>query len=57
LFVVKNVEAGEAFTSENVRSIRPGHGLAPKYLKEVLGKRAVRKLKPGTPLDWDSVAR
>jgi pseudaminic acid synthase len=57
LFAVENIEAGEEFTSQNVRSIRPGHGLAPKYLKEVLGKRASRPLKRGTPLDWESVAR
>ncbi len=55
LFVVKDMRTGEAFTEENVRSIRPGHGLPPKYLKNILGRRASREIKRGTPLDWDIV--
>jgi len=53
LFVVKNIKAGEVFTRENVRSIRPGYGLAPKYLNDVLGRKAKNNLKKGTPLNWD----
>jgi pseudaminic acid synthase len=56
LFVVRDVEAGEVFTDENVRSIRPGHGLPPKYLEDVLGRRAARDIDGGTPLKWDLVA-
>lgn len=52
LFVVKAMKAGEVFTEENVRSIRPGYGLPPKFLKEVLGHRAVRDVKQGTPMKW-----
>lgn len=52
LFAVEDVKAGEVFTSENVRSIRPGHGLAPKHLPEVLGRRAAEDIGRGTPLDW-----
>ena len=55
LFVVKDVKAGEMFTEENVRSIRPGHGLPPKYLIEVLGRRAVRDIERGTPMSWGLV--
>jgi pseudaminic acid synthase len=50
LFVVKDVKAGEVFTEENVRCIRPGYGLLPRYLKEVLGRQATRDIKQGTPL-------
>lgn len=53
LFVVRDVEAGEMFTAENVRSIRPGHGLHPRHLGEVIGRRASRDIERGTPLAWD----
>jgi N-acetylneuraminate synthase len=56
LFVVRAVRAGEVFTTDNVRSIRPGHGLPPKYLDTVLGQRATRDLEAGTPLQWEFVA-
>jgi len=52
LFVVKDIKAGEVFTEENIRSIRPSYGLPPKYLKEILGKRATQDIKKGTPLGW-----
>jgi pseudaminic acid synthase len=55
LFVVKDVKAGEVFTEENVRSIRPGYGLHPKYLRDVMGKRAKRDIKRGTPLSWELI--
>jgi len=55
LFVVKDVKAGEVFTEENVRSIRPGYGLHPKFLKDVIGKRAKRDIKRGTPLSWELI--
>jgi N-acetylneuraminate synthase len=53
LFVVKDMKAGEVFTEDNIRSIRPGHGLPPKYLKRVLGKRSAQDIKKGTPVEWD----
>ena len=56
LFVVKDMKAGEVFTEENVRSIRPGYGLHPKYLKKILGKRATQDIKKGTPLNWDLIS-
>jgi N-acetylneuraminate synthase len=56
LFVVEDVKAGEPFTEANVRSIRPGYGLAPKHLDYVLTKRAAVDLGRGTPLRWDVLA-
>lgn len=53
LYVVKDIAAGEVFTSEHVRSIRPGFGLAPKYLNEVLGKTARRAIHRGCPLEMN----
>jgi pseudaminic acid synthase len=50
LFVVEDIKAGEVFTEQNIRSIRPGYGLHPKYYKEVLGKRARVDLERGAPL-------
>ncbi|MBF98481.1 MAG: pseudaminic acid synthase [Owenweeksia sp.] len=50
LFVVKNIKKGEVFTEENVRSIRPGYGLHPKHLNQVLGKRSTMNIDRGTPL-------
>lgn len=52
LFIVKDVKAGELFTNENIRSIRPGYGLAPKHSKNVLGKSAKNDIVRGTPLSW-----
>lgn len=57
LFVVAAVKQGEEFTSANVRSIRPGHGLHTRHLAEVLGRRATRDIERGTPLNWELVAR
>ena len=53
LYVVADVAAGEAITKANVRSIRPGLGLPPKHLPEILGRTAARALKRGEPLSWD----
>jgi N-acetylneuraminate synthase len=56
LYVVADAAAGEAITRANVRSIRPGFGLPPRHLPEVLGRRAARALKRGEPLAWDMLA-
>lgn len=50
LFVVENIEKGEVLTSNNIRSIRPGDGLHPRYYRSVLGKRAAKRLEKGDPL-------
>ena len=55
LFVVEDINKEEVLTEKNIRSIRPGYGLAPKYLSQILGKHASRDLEKGTPLDWDMI--
>ena len=56
LYVVADMAAGEEFTAANLRSIRPGYGMAPKHLPDILGRRTVRAVARGTPLSWDLVA-
>lgn len=55
LFVVADMRAGEVFSMVNVRIIRPGYGLAPKYIEQILGRRATRDIQRGTPLAWELV--
>jgi pseudaminic acid synthase len=55
LFIVEDVKQGQALTAENVRSIRPGHGLHTRHLPEVIGKRAARNIERGTPVSWDLI--
>ncbi len=55
LFVVEDVKAGEVFTEKNVRSIRPGYGMKPKFLPDVLGKCATVDIKRGEPLKEDMI--
>ena len=56
LYVAEDMEAGESFTEANLRSVRPGFGLAPKHYDVLLGKRVNRALKKGTPVSWDLIA-
>lgn len=55
LFAVRNITAGQFFTFGNVRSIRPADGLSPKYLPNIVGRRAVVGIERGTPISWDLV--
>ncbi|BDR75918.1 pseudaminic acid synthase [Clostridium tetani] len=55
LYVVDNIKKGEAFTSENIRSIRPGYGLHTRYYEGILGKKARYNLKKGTALKWEYI--
>lgn len=57
LFAVKDIEAGEVLTKDNMRIIRPGYGMKPKYQKDVLGMRTSRELKRGTPITFDALER
>jgi len=52
VYIVKDISAGEIFTKENLRVIRPGYGLLPKFYETVLGKIAKTDIKAGTPLTW-----
>lgn len=52
VFVVKDMKAGEVFDSDNTRIIRPGYGVKPKYLEDILGNRASRDIAFGTPFDF-----
>lgn len=56
LYVVEDTAQGDVFTEQNLRSIRPGFGLAPKHLPDVLGCTATRAVKRGDPLNWDMVS-
>ncbi len=53
IYVSKDIQAGEIFTPENLKIIRPALGLAPKYWDQVIGKKAKMDVKAGTPLNWD----
>jgi len=55
LYAVAQISAGTKFTKENVRSIRPGHGLPPKFMDEILGKKATRDIGEGDALEWGMV--
>jgi pseudaminic acid synthase len=55
LYVVADMQRGEVLTADNLRAIRPGHGLPPRFYEEVLGKPVARAVKRGTPLSWDLV--
>lgn len=56
LYVVSDVQAGDTLSRDNVRSIRPGYGLAPKHIDDILGRTAKRKIVRGTPLTWELIA-
>lgn len=55
LFVAQDMKAGEIFTPENLRSVRPGCGLHTRYYEEILGKRITRDARMGTPMSWELV--
>lgn len=57
LYVAKDIKAGEIITEDNVRSVRPGFGLHPKYLPEILGKTAVRNLNIGDRFSLDMILK
>ena len=56
LFVVKDLKVGDLFTEENVRSVRPGHGLHTRHYEDILGRKATRDTAKGTPISWELCA-
>jgi N-acetylneuraminate synthase len=52
LYIARDVKAGEELTPENLRAVRPGHGLPPHHLKDLLGKRVARDIAAGTAANW-----
>jgi len=55
LYVVQDMKAGDIFTSENLRIIRPGYGLSPKHYYFLIGRKIVKDVKRGTPVNWDFI--
>ncbi|MBN1041187.1 pseudaminic acid synthase [Clostridium botulinum] len=55
LFIVKDIKKGETFTEDNVKSIRPGFGLKPKYINNVIGKVSNIDIEKGTPMEWEFI--
>jgi pseudaminic acid synthase len=56
LYAVRDIAAGDVLTEQNVRSIRPGLGMLPKHLPEILGRKAAHDIRRGTPLSFDMIA-
>lgn len=55
LYFVKNIQAGEVITAEHVKSIRPGYGLAPKYLDKIIGQKVSHSIELGQCVTWDDI--
>lgn len=57
IFAVKDIKEGEPFTEENIRIIRPGYGVKPKYIKDILGLKADHSIERGTPITFSSLQK
>jgi N-acetylneuraminate synthase len=55
LYIAKDMKAGDVLTRENLRIVRPGYGLPPKYFDALLGKAVKKDIPKGTPVHWDIV--
>ena len=55
IYISKDIKAGDLFTKDNLRLVRPGYGLGPEYYDVVLGKRVSRDVSKGTPMAWDLI--
>ena len=56
LYVCEDLEAGEILTPQNLRAIRPGHGLAPKFIDHLIGRKVSQAVKRGTGMSWELLA-
>ncbi|WP_181296612.1 pseudaminic acid synthase [Pseudomonas sp. Q2-TVG4-2] len=57
LYAIKNLKTGEIISANSIRSVRPGYGLAPKYLESIVGRRLTRDVPANSPLAWDCFER
>ena len=57
LYFIEDIEKGELVTKDNVKSIRPGYGIAPKFFEEILGKKLLKTVKSGTAVSWDCLEK
>lgn len=57
LFAVEDIPKGSVFTEDNIKSIRPGYGLPPKFIKKILGKKSRKDISKGTPIKWNLIDR
>ncbi|MBF0239534.1 MAG: hypothetical protein HQM12_17665 [SAR324 cluster bacterium] len=55
LYVVQDMKKYDVFSQENLRAIRPGLGLPPKFIDQLIGKRVTKTVKRGTPLGWELI--
>jgi pseudaminic acid synthase len=56
LYIAEDMKTGDSFTEKNLRAVRPGFGLPPRYLEVIIGKQVPRDVKKGTPLSWDLIS-
>ena len=57
LYVIKDMKKGETFSENNIRRIRPGYGLSPKFFDDIIGKISNQEIERGTPISWDLVQK
>ena len=56
LYFVRDLSPGDVVSTQDVRSVRPGYGLAPKHIEAVIGKKVTRHVHAATPVEWDAFA-
>ena len=56
IYIVQDMKAGQIITKKNVKRIRPGHGLKPKFYEQIIGKKLIKDCTEGTPMSWDLIS-